>query len=129
MKRLILVFGAALLASIVTSTSFAGEMAGRYYAPVPAPPSLFGWSGLYFGLNGGYGWGRSDWTSSVTTGSTNPSGGLFGGTIGFNGQSGAFVFGLEGDIDASWIRDSNRSGTGVNAKTNSSSCRLTSTKI
>ena len=37
---------------------------------------------------------------------------LFGATLGFNGQAGAFVFGAEGDIDGNWMRDSNSTGTG-----------------
>ncbi len=55
---------------------------------------------------------QSDWSSGVTTGSTSPAGGLFGATLGFNGQSGAFVFGAEGDIAGNWMRDSNSIGTG-----------------
>ena len=56
--------------------------------------------------------GPSDWSGGVTTGSNSPAGGLFGATLGFNVQSGAFVFGAEGDIDGNWMRDSNSNGTG-----------------
>jgi outer membrane immunogenic protein len=111
MTRFILNMGACALALLMASPSFAADMPGRYSEPyVAAAP---GWNGFYVGLNAGYGWGTSDWNSSVTTGSTSPSGGLFGGTIGFNGQSGAFVFGVEGDVAGNWMRDSNSIGVGI----------------
>ena len=106
-----------LLAGLVALPAFAADMPEGY--PVPPPPSaaeripLINWNGFYLGANAGYGWGQSDWGSTVTTGSTSPGGGLFGGTIGFNAQGDAFVFGVEGDIDGSWIRDSNSTGTGI----------------
>ena len=83
---------------------------GRYAEPAP---SYFSWSGFYVGLNGGYGWGTSDWSSGVTAGSTDPAGGLFGGTIGFNVQNWGLVFGLEGDLAGNWMRNNTSSGTGI----------------
>jgi outer membrane immunogenic protein len=65
-----------------------------YKAPAYAP--AYNWSGFYLGINGGGGWGRSDWT---TTGGFNTSGGLVGGTIGYNYQINQAVLGVEGDID------------------------------
>jgi outer membrane immunogenic protein len=65
-----------------------------YKAPVVAP--VYNWTGFYIGINGGGGFGRSNWDS---TGGFNTSGGLVGGTIGYNYQAGQAVFGLEGDID------------------------------
>jgi outer membrane immunogenic protein len=113
MKRLIPTLGAALLAAAMALPAFAADVPKGYFGPAPAPGPLLSWNGFYAGINGGYGWGTSDWSSSITAGSTSPAGGLIGGTIGFNVQSGAFVFGLEGDIDGSWIRDSNSTGTGI----------------
>ena len=49
------------------------------------------------GINGGYGFGDIDWAAPLL--STDPDGGLAGGTIGYNMQSGSWVFGLEGDFD------------------------------
>ncbi len=63
-------------------------------APVYAP--AYTWSGFYLGVNGGGGWGRSSWSS---TGPFNISGGLVGGTVGYNYQVGQAVLGVEGDID------------------------------
>ncbi len=73
----------------------AGPGPAPYYkAPAYAP--AYNWSGFYLGINGGGGWGRSNWT---TTGSFDTSGGLVGGTIGYNYQINQVVLGVEGDID------------------------------
>jgi outer membrane immunogenic protein len=81
------------------------------YVPVIQP--FYNWGGIYFGFNGGYGFGRSnwDWTTlgSTTTGNFNINGALAGGTLGANFQSGAFVFGIEGDGDWSNIKGSTAS--------------------
>jgi outer membrane immunogenic protein len=75
-----------------------------------APLPLFDWSGFYVGLNGGWGWGRSrfdfDGSGLGTTGDFGLSGGLIGGTIGYNYQAGGAVFGLEADLDWARIRGS-----------------------
>ncbi len=74
--------------------------------PTKAPPALappvVNWTGIYLGVNAGYSFGASDWTDSVTGGSTGGFGTygfLFGGTLGANYQVGAFVFGIEADGD------------------------------
>jgi outer membrane immunogenic protein len=53
------------------------------------PP--YTWSGFYIGVNGGGGWGRSNWDTA--------GGILVGGTVGYNYQWDRAVFGVEGDID------------------------------
>jgi outer membrane immunogenic protein len=78
-----------------------------YKAPVMAP--AFNWSGVYFGINGGYAWGRSSWTNvatGITTGDFDLTGGMIGGTVGFNYQTGSWVWGIETDLDASWLKGS-----------------------
>jgi outer membrane immunogenic protein len=112
MNRFILSMAAGALAFAMVSPGFAADMPRGYREPAYAAPAA-GWSGIYVGINGGYGWGQSDWSGGATTGSNSPTGGLLGGTLGFNAQSGAFVFGAEGDIDANWMRDSNSTGTGL----------------
>jgi outer membrane immunogenic protein len=94
MKRLVLgIVGALALA--------AGQAAAadlpRRPVPVPMYAPIYNWTGLYIGVSGGGAFGHSDWDS---TGGFNLSGGLIGGTIGYNWQTGPWVFGLEGD--ASW---------------------------
>jgi iron complex outermembrane receptor protein len=60
------------------------------------------WTGVYLGVNGGFTFGGSDWTDSVTGTSSdvfNTSGFVFGGTLGANYQAGSWVFGVEADGD------------------------------
>ncbi len=111
MNRFNLSMAACALAFVTASPALAADMPGGYREPAYAAPAA-NWSGFYAGLNAAYGWGQSDWSGGVTTGSNSPAGGLFGATLGFNVQSGAFVFGAEGDIDGNWMRDSNSNGTG-----------------
>ena len=84
------------------------------YVPTVAP--VYNWGGIYFGANGGYGFGNSDWsdpnnTSGLgSTGNFSTTGFLVGPTVGVNFQTDAFVFGIEGDFDASWLDGKSSSG-------------------
>ena len=60
----------------------------------------YSWTGFYLGINGGGGWGRSQWDGIDRF---DVSGGLIGGTVGYNWQFGQAAFGVEGDIDWSGI--------------------------
>jgi outer membrane immunogenic protein len=67
--------------------------------------SYYNWTGFYAGVNAGYGFGTSTWSLLPGT-SIKPKGALFGGTVGYNWQSGAIVYGLEGDFDWSGVKGS-----------------------
>jgi outer membrane immunogenic protein len=102
MKRLLIGVG---LAAVVIQAAFAADVPpGRRYMPPPRAPAyvpFFSWSGVYVGFNAGYGFGRSKWTNSTTGGSVasfDTSGAVAGGTLGYNMQLDAWVFGVEGDI-------------------------------
>ncbi len=43
----------------------AADMAVK--APLPAPPPVSDWSGVYVGLEGGYGWGKQN-TNAISSG-------------------------------------------------------------
>ena len=68
-------------------------------APVEIP--LFTWTGGYAGIQGGYAWTNLgvDGTGFAID---DLNGGLFGGYVGYNWQSGAWVFGAEGDFNGLW---------------------------
>jgi outer membrane immunogenic protein len=82
---------------------------------VPSVPT-WSWSGFYLGINGGYGVGSDNFTQTevrspavVTEGSfasntIAPKGGLFGGQLGINWQTGPVVLGVEGDLQ--WANQS-----------------------
>lgn len=109
--RKFLVTGCALSMVLGAGMAFGADIGPRNMptkAPVYAP--IYNWSGFYVGINGGGGWGRSDFAGPLGSGSFNPSGGLVGGTVGYNYQMGKTVLGLEGDIDWSNIRGSTPCG-------------------
>jgi outer membrane immunogenic protein len=105
----------ALAVSILTVSSvsaFAADLAARPYTKAPPMiPAVYDWTGGYIGIEGGYGWGHSNQTdpgiappAPLGEGSYSLSGGLIGGTLGYNWQTGPWVFGLEGDYSWSDIR-------------------------
>ena len=108
MKR---IFITAMLSIATVGTALAADLpppapvqAPAAYIPTVAP--VYNWGGIYVGINGGYGFGQSQWTDPANTisgatssGYFSTNGGLVGGTVGANFQTDAFVFGVEGDID------------------------------
>jgi outer membrane immunogenic protein len=107
MKRLVLAGLGALAVMTMIGSANAADMPRRSAMPAKAPmyEAPYNWTGFYLGINGGYGWGTSDFAAPFSV-SSDPRGGLVGGTIGYNWQMGHTVFGLEGDIDWSNLRGS-----------------------
>ena len=69
--------------------------------PLPSQPNYDAytpythWGGVYVGLNGGYGFGSSQWSQGlILTNIFNTDGFLLGGTIGFNYRVSAILFGV-----------------------------------
>src|SRR5271156_1482477 len=95
MKRLCVAFiGLTTLAGAAAAADLSRPAP---YAPVPpAYLPAYNWTRFYIWLHGGGAFGSSSWD---LTGSRDISGGLVGGTIGYNYQVGRAVFGVEGDID------------------------------
>lgn len=77
---------------------------GPYKAPAYVAPAYANWSGFYVGINAGYGFGKSDW--DVPAISPSPKGVLAGVTLGYNFQTGIWVWGAEGDLDYSGMKGS-----------------------
>jgi len=99
--RKFLLAGAVVLASAVAAN--AADLRPAPAMPTKAPPfvpTVFDWTGFYVGVNGGGGWGRS---RSDLSGRIDTSGGVAGGTAGYNAQFGSWVLGVEGDVDWSNI--------------------------
>jgi len=110
MKRS-LVAGLGLLVLAALPASAADLPRGSMPYKAPAYVAQYNWTGFYLGINGGGGWGNSDWTTFAAV-SNSPSGGMIGGTAGYNwqGAGSPWVFGLEGDIDWTNIKDSHACG-------------------
>ncbi len=133
MKAILLsTVSAATLLTIALSAQ-AADLPPRPMAPAYAPVAVqqvYNWTGLYVGVNGGYGWGKQDPFNLITnrfdTFSTDLSGGVVGGTLGAQIQAGHVVLGLEADIDWANIKGSTVSNPtiggvalgAVNAQTN-----------
>jgi outer membrane immunogenic protein len=101
-----------LIVAVVSSaggTAYAADLAPRP-APVAAPVPYYNWTGIYVGVNGGYGWGRQDPFNIISNRfdqfSTNISGGVVGGTIGAQVQVSHVVLGMEADLDWAGIKGS-----------------------
>ncbi|MBR0959390.1 outer membrane protein [Bradyrhizobium japonicum] len=100
MKRLV-VGAAALVAAGWTASAEAADLNYGQRAPytVNQPLNAYSWAGPYLGGNIGYEWG------SVDNNPTKPSGFVGGVQAGYNFQNGPWVFGVEGDIQASGADD------------------------
>ena len=122
MKRLVLASIGALAVVTTMGAANAADIQRRQAMPTKAPAyvQMYNWTGAYVGINGGGGWGRSNASAPFASGDFNTSGGVVGGTIGYNWQTGPAVFGLEGDIDWSNIRGSSTCGAGFSCETKNS---------
>src|ERR1700712_2083999 len=86
----------ALIAAGWTMSAQAADLGYGSRAPytVNQPLNAYSWAGPYLGGNLGYAWG------TVDNNLPKPSGFAGGVQAGYNWQQGAWVFGLEGDIQA-----------------------------
>jgi outer membrane immunogenic protein len=114
--KLRLTTACAMLAMVAGGAANAADLPVR-----PAPPRapvfvapVYNWTGFYIGINGGGAWAHKCWdflgvAGFVREGCHSPDGGLFGGQVGFNWQTGAFVFGVEFAGDWASLTGSNNS--------------------
>ena len=84
--------------------------------PVKAPPvvqaAAYNWSGFYVGVHAGYAWGELTSRPLMPRIDHEPTGGLFGGQIGYNWQVNNIVFGVEADLAYSTIKGDDTSTFG-----------------
>ncbi|MDB5651017.1 MAG: Opacity protein [Hyphomicrobiales bacterium] len=103
----------ALLALIVPGVALAADLPART-APASfiAPEPIATWEGFYAGSF--YGAGHSKFTSSQAVSRSVTRTGQTGGALaGYNWQSGAFVYGVEGDLGLHLIRTNNPGAVGL----------------
>jgi len=118
-----LILTTAILA--LASQAVAADLPRKSIAPIIAMPA-FTWTGFYVGLNAGYAFGDGNAQTigtpafqtliapGIVPGSLNtkPDGFIGGGQIGYNAQFGAFVAGVEADIQYTDVKKTS-SFTGV----------------
>jgi outer membrane immunogenic protein len=105
--------------ALAATRAWPADLAGK--APQPAPVPVSDWSGIYVGVEGGYGWGKQDLNAffpggvdpqsqsnfpGVAIQSGTQKGWLLGGFAGAQKQWGSWVFGVESDFDAAAIKGS-----------------------
>lgn len=110
MKKIALVAAALALGTVSAS---AADMAARYTKAPVAAAAVYNWTGFYIGAQAGGIFGKTDAVSGPFPGINNQTysydftGAVGGGHIGYNWQvSPNWVFGLEGDGEATSVRDS-----------------------
>jgi outer membrane immunogenic protein len=109
---------AAAAAGLLMNCGFAYAadlpLAPAYQAPIVPPVPVYTWTGIYFGVNGGYGFGQqtpgSLFGGDFSAFNYNANGWLGGLTAGAQLQNGHTLLGLEADIDWAHINGSS-SGT------------------
>jgi len=125
--KLRLFVGIAVITTAISAQ--AADLPDRSNSPsyYKAPAELsFDWTGFYTGINGGYAWGRSSWSDPAVgadSGSFNTSGGLVGGQLGYNWQTGSVVLGIETDVDWMSAKGSTAGPGGVCATDGGGQCQ------
>jgi len=111
-----LFLGAAFTVATISS-GFAADLPAKAPMYSPPPPAIgYNWTGFYVGFNVGYGWGEVDdrvnplpspaaFNAAPFTVRSSPDGFLGGIQLGYNWQSGSFVYGLEADFQGAGIKD------------------------
>jgi outer membrane immunogenic protein len=89
-------------------SSVAPASAEPRWPSIGQPSNAIGdWTGVYMGLNGGFGFAHATASGTIAgfnaSASQDLSGAIGGGQIGFNWQTGATVLGIEADIQASGV--------------------------
>ncbi|SRR5712691_1839800 len=98
-------------AAFCGAPAFAADMPVKALAYKTVDPG-YNWTGFYIGIEGG--WARFDSRvdaisggAFLTTGPLHKSGGIIGGTVGYNWQNGPWVAGVEGDLSWTDLRVTN----------------------
>src|SRR5262249_7715760 len=101
MKRVVFAFVALTATTAIAAAADLARRGPYYPAPAPVFVPVFNWTGFYIGING----------------SRDVSGGLIGGTVGYNYQFGQVVASIEGDVDWSGINSTTNNSCPLGCKT------------
>ena len=114
MKRILLTSVSLGVLGLV-SPAFAADL--PYVKAPSATPSVYDWTGVYVGVFGGGGFGNHNVNNANGAGAPfanytanySSQGGLGGGEVGYNWQSGSYIVGVEGDLAWTGIKGSDSS--------------------
>jgi outer membrane immunogenic protein len=142
MRRLSIALIAAASTIALTQMASAADLPRKAPVYVPPPP-VADWSGVYVGLEGGYGWGHQNFDPAIdpfgtaaiayawervdlfpTIDSVRQHGWLFGGFAGVQKQWGSWVLGIEADFDGADIKGSATSSAVANNVLGCNPCEL-----
>src|SRR5258705_1798989 len=109
---------AACLAALTVMPAMAADMAVKA-APMGVSRSIYDWTGMYVGINGGGGRSSNCWdmngalvfgfSPTLAEGCNNGTGAVVGGQIGYRYQVNSLVFGIEAQGDWADMKGSNTS--------------------
>jgi outer membrane immunogenic protein len=99
------------------SPAFGADLPTYSKAPSIAAP-VYDWTGVYFGVFGGGGYGNHNINDALGpntpyadyTANYSSTGGVAGGELGYNWQSGSYLVGIEGDLFWSGIKGNDAAG-------------------
>jgi outer membrane immunogenic protein len=99
-------FLATVSSVALAGVASAADLPARMPTKAPVAPVAATWTGFYLGINGGAVWHRAEFdgvdaVSGTYSGTAEPTGGTFGGQIGYNWQIQNFVLGVEADWN--WV--------------------------
>lgn len=128
MRRCAAVGAGLLVIATLSGAVRAADLPAKIYTKAPVlAASVYNWSGLYIGLDGGGASSRECLTVYSVAGAPvfpnsegchNATGGLFGGQIGYRWQATNWVFGVEAQGDWADLKGSNPSLTALIPYTN-----------
>lgn len=118
MKRLLLTSAIALLAA--TGAAAAADLIVEQPMVAAAPVAVGDWEGFYAGIVGGLGSGTVDYTDigAIVAADPSISGGMIGGTVGYNAQFDSVILGIEADLSWANLNGSRSNGAGVTFQSN-----------
>src|SRR5258705_3816728 len=109
---------AACLAALTVTPALAADMAVKA-PPMAGARSIYDWTGMYVGINGGGGRSSNCWdmngalvfgfSPAISEGCNNGTGAVVGGQIGYRYQVNSLVFGIEAQGDWADMKGSNTS--------------------
>jgi outer membrane immunogenic protein len=139
--RKLLLAGTAVAVVMAAGAAGAADLSRPVYKAAPPPIPVFSWTGFYVGVHVGGAWGTKEWSDpsvfffsgkggvpttaffpDTTINNYGLNGFLGGGQIGYNYQSGPWVWGLEAQASWAGIRGSDAcpffEGKGTTCKSN-----------